>query len=187
MTGNDSAGSAAPQPRRNFLFEFWSCAIGGVVMLFPCLAGLAALVDPLRRGRKKGALEYVPVTTLAAIPDDGVPRQFPVIKDIVDAWTFSPNERVGAVYLARQPGAQEVQALNVVCPHAGCFVGLDRANQAFQCPCHSSRFDFKGEIIRPSPSPRNMDELGARVTGDGTIEVAFLNYYPGKKERIKKR
>ena len=75
----------------------------------------------------------------------------------------------------------------MVCPHAGCFVGYDAATNVFQCPCHTSAFDLDGEIIPPSPSPRGMDGLETRLTDDGGVEVRFVNYYPGKHERIEKQ
>ncbi len=175
------------EPRRNFLLEFWSIGIGGIVSVIPFLAGIAVLVDPLRRSQADGDGKWIRVASSKAVPDDGVPRQFPVITDATDAWTYSPTERVGAVYLTRLPGSPDVQALTVVCPHAGCFVGHDAVRKVFQCPCHTSCFTLAGAIIRPSPSPRNMDDLETRLTDDGGIEVRFVNYYPGKHERIEKR
>lgn len=174
-------------PRRNFLMEFWAIAIGGLVGLFPFLSGLAVLLDPLRKNKASAdGPEPVPVAQLDSIPDDGVPRQFPVIKDRTDAWTFSPDERVGAVFLVRQPGADHVDAFNVVCPHAGCFVGYDSGSSAFQCPCHTSAFNLDGTIIKPSPSPRDMDKLETETDDAGWVQVRFANYIPGKHEKIEK-
>lgn len=173
-------------PRRNFLVEFWAVTIGGIVGLFPFLTGLAVLFDPLRKSKASAeGPESVRITQIDAIPDDGLPRQFPVIKAKKDAWTYSPNERVGAVFLVRQPGAESVEAFNVVCPHAGCFIGFDTSNKVFQCPCHTSSFNVDGSIIAPSPSPRDMDTLEPTVE-DGWVYVKFANYIPGKHEKIAK-
>jgi Rieske Fe-S protein len=183
MSEHETKDDLKEGPRRNFLLEFWSVLIGGIVGLFPFLAGVALLLDPLRRSAAKA--DFVRVASLDAIPPDGVPRQFPVIKDRTDAWTFSPNERVGAVFLRRQPESDTVEALNVVCPHAGCFLGYDAATDAFQCPCHASAFKLDGAVIRPTPSPRDMDQLEAKVE-DGFVHVAFVNYQPGKHEKVAK-
>lgn len=173
-------------PRRNFMIEFWAIVTGGFVGLVPFLSGLAVLLDPLRKNKASGeGPELVPVAQLDAVPDDGVPRKFPVIKDRVDAWTFSPDQRVGAVYLIRQPGSEAVEAFNVVCPHAGCSVGYDSASDAFQCPCHTSAFSLDGKKIDPSPSPRDMDQLETE-NADGWVGVRFANYIPGKHEQIEK-
>lgn len=183
MNDKESLGE---EPRRNFLLEFWTIAIGGIVGLFPFLSGLAVLLDPLGRSKaSEDGPESVRVASFSAVPDDGVPRQFPVVKDKKDAWTFSPNERVGAVFLRRESGSETVEAFNCVCPHAGCFIGYDNTNDLFQCPCHTSAFNLDGSIIAPSPSPRDMDKLETKVE-DGWVTVAFANYIPGKHEKIEK-
>lgn len=183
---HDYRNESDDPPRRNFLVEFWAILIGGIVGVFPFLTGLAVLFDPLRRNKASAdGPEPVRITQLDAIPDDGLPRQFPVVKAKKDAWTYSPNERVGAVFLVRKPGADSVEAFNVVCPHAGCFVGFDATNEVFQCPCHTSAFELDGSIIAPSPSPRDMDSLEPSVE-DGWVYVKFANYRPGTHEKIEK-
>jgi len=52
-------------------------------VLVPMAAGLMVLIDPLRR--KSGASGAIKITTLEALPDDGVPRRFPVIAAKTDA------------------------------------------------------------------------------------------------------
>jgi menaquinol-cytochrome c reductase iron-sulfur subunit len=174
-------------PRRNFLLEFWAVLVGGVVGLVPFLSGLAVLLDPLRKGNASEGAELVRVARLDAVPEDGLPHQFPVVKSKKDAWTYSPNERVGAVFLLRHQGSDSVEAFSVVCPHAGCFVGYDADNSVFQCPCHTSSFNLDGTIIVPSPSPRGMDKLEPTKVEDGWIFVPFTNYIPGKHEKIEKQ
>ena len=178
--------AANEEPRRNFLVEFWAVAVGGLVGVFPFLSGLAVLLDPLRRGKAAEGSELVRVARLEAVPDDGKPHQFPVVKTKKDAWTFSPNERVGAVFLLRQPGSESIEAFNVVCPHAGCFIGYDDNNSVFQCPCHTSSFNLDGTIIAPSPSPRAMDKLEPTNVDGGWVYVPFANYLTGKHEKIEK-
>lgn len=173
-------------PRRNFIVEFWAIAIGGLVGAFPFLTGLAVLLDPLRKSAAAAGPELIKIARLDAVPDDGVPRQFPVVKPKKDAWTYSPNDRVGAVFLRREKGSETVEAFNVVCPHAGCFVGYDAVADLFQCPCHTSAFQLDGSIISPSPSPRGMDKLEPTKVEAGWVWVPFANYIPGKHEKIEK-
>src|SRR5438309_4689223 len=45
---------------------------------------------------------------------------------------------LGAVYLRRTPDGK-LQAFNVVCPHAGCFVDFLPERGMYLCPCHNSR------------------------------------------------
>ena len=95
-----------------------------------------------------------------------------------------PRVPVGAVYL-RRVSDQKVQAFNVVCPHAGCFVDYDASGKSYHCPCHNSRFALDGRIADPkSPSPRGLDELEVELRNGNEIWVRFLNFRAGQKERI---
>ena len=41
----------------------------------------------------------------------------------------------------------EVTALSPICPHMGCTVHWNKAEKTWDCPCHGSRFDTKGQVI----------------------------------------
>ena len=120
-----------PEPgRRGFFKKSLSVVIGGIIGLVPAVAGLMVLIDPLRR--KAAAGGAIKVTTLDALPADGVPRKFPVLADKTDAWNKFTDVPVGAVYLRRTSDGK-VEALNVVCPHAGCFVDLSCQRRRISC------------------------------------------------------
>ncbi|HEY0883234.1 MAG TPA: Rieske (2Fe-2S) protein, partial [Archangium sp.] len=111
------------------------------------------------------------------------PRKFSVLATKVDAWNRTPNVPVGAVYLQRLPG-NKVRALNVVCPHAGCFVDYKGDKNNFHCPCHNSSFGLDGTILDPkSPSPRPLDALEVEVRGN-EVWVKFQNFRAGVHEKI---
>src|SRR5580765_8991308 len=88
-----------PQDRRLFFKKVLATLIGSVLGLAPVGAGLALLLDPLRR--KAGGGAAVRVTTLEALPDDGMPHKFPVLATRVDAWNKATQVPIGAVYLQR--------------------------------------------------------------------------------------
>ncbi|MDE3148683.1 MAG: ubiquinol-cytochrome c reductase iron-sulfur subunit, partial [Acidobacteriota bacterium] len=58
-----------------------------------------------------------------------------------------------------------------ICPHLGCSVSWQAAQNDFVCPCHGSVFDPDGKIVS-GPSPRGMDRLPIR-TKDGKLQVHF--------------
>jgi menaquinol-cytochrome c reductase iron-sulfur subunit len=169
---------AGSPPRRGFLTAALAIVIGGIVGIFPFAAGLAAFFDPLRRSA--GGAKKIKITSIEAVPDDGVPRLFPVVADLVDAWTTTPKSRIGAVYLMRKKGSSTVQALNAECPHLGCMVGYTANKQLFQCPCHTSAFDVDGKrrLDISKVPPRNMDGLTCEVKNN-EIWVDFQNFYTG--------
>jgi menaquinol-cytochrome c reductase iron-sulfur subunit len=172
----------AQPERRRFLTKATALTIGTVVTLVPAGAGLVMLLDPLRHKAKAGS--FLRVATLNSLPDDGAPRQFPIVADRQDAWNKFPQVRVGAIYL-RKTGPREVQAINVVCPHAGCFVNYQPDQAQYLCPCHNSSFALDGGIKDPSsPSPRPLDTLEVKVGEDGAVWVKFENYRAGIHEKI---
>ena len=183
--------SSAQEPRRAFLgTSIAAGAIGAALALFPLGSGALVLLDPLRKrkagGAEGGAGLFLRVATLDSIPSDGSPVQVPVISDLTDAWNREANQPIGAVYLLRE--GTQVKCFNAICPHAGCFVGFAEDRGVFQCPCHTSSFQLDGSIISPSPSPRDMDELevDAERLKSGEVWIRFVNYLPGKHDRIAK-
>jgi quinol---cytochrome c reductase iron-sulfur subunit, bacillus type len=191
LTGDDAA-------RRSFLTKFAALVCGGIVTLFPFAAGLGVMLDPWWRSRKSAAAnggasanadngKFVRICSLDAVPNDGVPRPFAVVTDVVDAWTHASNQRVGMVFLEHSTaaGKSNVLALNAKCPHLGCFVDFDSAKGEFECPCHKSAFAKDGNYIF-GPSLRGLDPLKVdlRKTGETTeVYVAFQKFQPGIAER----
>ncbi len=177
------ATTNTPVPtRRNFFKETLAAALGMVVAVIPGLAGLAVFLDPLRRQGAAGG-RLIRVAAIGAIPADGTPAKFAVVADKTDAWNKFTETPVGAVYL-RRVGADKIVALNVVCPHAGCFVSLQKSGKDFLCPCHDSRFELDGRVTSPSsPSPRGLDSLEVEIRKD-EIWVHFQNFQPGKREKV---
>jgi glycine/D-amino acid oxidase-like deaminating enzyme/nitrite reductase/ring-hydroxylating ferredoxin subunit len=57
-----------------------------------------------------------------------------------------------AVY--RDEGGQ-LHAMSAACPHMGCHVHWNAEARSWDCPCHGSRFDCKGEILH-GPAVRGL-------------------------------
>ena len=201
-SSNDTPSTESSEPRRNFMVEIASVAIGGIVSLCGLVSGIIVFLDPIRRAPRipgkyrtgeGGGDKFVFIASLDALPDDGVPRRFPVITNKVDAWNFSPNVAIGSVYLRRQKGQKDVQVFHTTCPHAGCSVSYkhdpDPKKSAYVCPCHNSAFDLDGEKIKynnkENPSPRTLDalEIDADKLKNGEIWIHFQDFYTGKHHK----
>ncbi len=145
------------------------------------IPALRAVLTPVFHDTVVGAVGFVKVGALDALPSDGTPVRVDVIVEgAQDAWTALPPTQVGAVWMQRK--GDELLAFSTVCPHLGCGVDYDKANDSFTCPCHTSRFE-RGGGVADGPSPRALDELEARVV-DGQIEVRYVRFKPGTPEKV---
>lgn len=175
---------SAVQGRRGFLARAAAVLLGAAACLVPAAAGVVALLNPLRQKREAGRL--VRLASLATVPEDGTPRKFPVIMDRTDAWSRFPNEPVGAVFV-RRVAEGGVEAVQVVCPHAGCFVDYDAAQKIFACPCHNATFDLAGKRLQEtSPSPRDLDslEVDPQKLQRGEVWVKFESFRTGIPQKV---
>jgi len=171
--------------------SFFAILAGGLAMLGPIGAGVWSFLSPLFR---KAASPQVRVALLDQVPDDGRPYFFPVVADRQDAWTSYEQQKVGAVYLVRQPGDETPTAFTAKCPHAGCSVGYSAEEEKFKCPCHTSAFHVDGSRVNGDKevSPRDLDTLEVELRelgvagGEAVTEVlvTFVDYKTGHSEKI---
>ena len=78
----------------------------------------------------------------------------------------------GKFYLARLEDGGFL-AMSRTCTHLSCTVPWVSGEDKFICPCHSSEFDIRGEVINP-PAPRALDLYPV------TIENKVLKVDTGK-------
>lgn len=57
-------------------------------------------------------------------------------------------------YIIVKGGGIEDFGINAVCTHLGCVVPWVASADQFQCPCHGSRYNYFGKVVRgPAPLP----------------------------------
>ncbi len=183
------APRSVAEPRRGFFTEAAAIVVGGIVGLFPVVAGIAVFLDPLSRTRADD--KWIRITSLDSLREEGIPYNFPVVVDKRDdAWTRFLNQPIGSVYLIRN--GKKVECFTATCPHAGCDVAYLSEKGHFKCPCHESAFDLDGQIradISIVP-PRGMDPLQVKVengsNGGMEILIKFQEFYTGRTTRTAK-
>ncbi len=136
--------------RRGFLEKATAIACGAVALATPVAAGVVTFLNPLRQKSQGG--QFMRLASLDTIPEDGTPLKVPVIADRTDAWSRFPAEPIGAVFLRRSGGS--VEALQVICPHAGCSINYDAAvtNSSVPATRPVSTWQANGPT-RPRPAP----------------------------------
>jgi ubiquinol-cytochrome c reductase iron-sulfur subunit len=184
--------------RRSLLVKLLAGAGGalGLALLLPVLSlgpapGRSLFVTPWARGKRVVDENGQPVT-VDTVPEDGFLTVFPEGSEgAADAQALLIHVRPGSLRLPpeRMAGVAEgaLVAYSKICTHAGCPVGLYRAeSQSLICPCHQSQFDvsdgakpFFGPAARPLPQlPLGVDDQGVLIAqGDFTEPVgpAFWN------------
>ncbi|MCW7944797.1 [Fe-S]-binding protein [Streptomyces hygroscopicus] len=60
------------------------------------------------------------------------------------------------LYAISRDEAGRVRALSARCTHLGCLVAFNRAEQAWECPCHGSRFGLDGRVLE-GPATRPLE------------------------------
>jgi menaquinol-cytochrome c reductase iron-sulfur subunit len=181
-TANDSSCEPIEPERRSFFTKLSAVSLGTLVAVFPFAAGWGVVTSPVRRsgnGDQSGAESdgFVPICPLASVPADGVPHAFVVMADTVDAWTRSVNQRIGEVFISRTDadGKPGVLAFTATCPHLGCAVEFDGAENRYECPCHESGFAKDGKKLF-GPSLRGLDRLDAETRGEGDATEVWVRY-----------
>lgn len=124
--------------RRRFLDLSWKILAAGLVVE----AGLAT-ADMLKPRPSRGFGGVVDAGEVATFEEGTV--------------TYFLN---GRFYLSRYEG--NLMALYQKCPHLGCRVPFCESSQMFECPCHGSVYNIKGEYI-DGPAPRGMDRFPLEV------------------------
>ncbi len=90
--------------------------------------------------------------------------------DLGPATAFAPGSRT---VLAQVPAIllntdKDFVALSLICPHLGCTV--ESKSDGFACPCHGSRFDLQGRLVR-GPAARSLTPLRVETSTDGHLHV----------------
>ena len=190
--------------RRSMLVKLLAGAGGalGLALLLPVLSlgpapGNTLKVTPWERGKRVVDEEGEPVT-LNSVPEDGFITVFPEGHEgAADAQALLIRVRQGSLKLPPERLAAVPEGTHVayskICTHAGCPVGLYRAeSQSLICPCHQSQFDvadgakpFFGPAARPLPQlPLGVDEDGVLIAQGDFYEPAgpaFWDMNRGKR------
>jgi len=98
--------------------------------------------------------------------DPGHPSEF----DLGDAANYSEGSRtiradIPAVIYNR---GGKFTAYSLTCTHLGCTVEED--GEAFACPCHGSRFNLDGEVLK-GPAQKPLRMLEVELQEDHTLRL----------------
>jgi cytochrome b6-f complex iron-sulfur subunit len=133
--------------RRSFLSRLW-LGLGGLALAEYVWLGVEFLRPRSGRAEAAGVLVAGPV------------EQFEL-----DSVTAFP---AGRFYLTRLADGGFL-AVSRECTHLGCTVPWMADEGRFVCPCHSSAYDIRGDVLNP-PAPRALDIHPVRIE-NGIVKV----------------
>ncbi|MFL5644299.1 MAG: Rieske 2Fe-2S domain-containing protein [Chloroflexota bacterium] len=167
--------------RRRLLLGSLFVALGGLgaALLIPVLSlgpapGRELFTTGWRRGSRVVGVDGEPVTA-GDIPFDSFVTVFPEGQvGSPDSQTLLIHVHPEELELATERMAWAPDgfvAYSKVCTHAGCPVGLYRAqDKRLICPCHQSTFDvLRGAAPVYGPAARPLPQLPIRLEADGTF------------------
>lgn len=139
--------------RKFFLFFGWfgilsslaGSALGSVRFMFPNVL-------------------YEPPTTFKI----GKPADYPP-----NSVTFVQDQNLFVV--RGKDGIEGIRIISSVCTHMGCTPKWVEAKNQWECPCHGSVFNLKGNVIA-GPAPKPLPWYKAVIASDGKIIVDSKNY-----------
>jgi Rieske Fe-S protein len=90
--------------------------------------------------------------------------------DVGPAINYPPHSRtfvahIPAIVIHDEDG---LRAISLTCSHLGCAV--EERNFGFECPCHSSRYDPDGAVVK-GPAAADLRKLRVEKTEDGNLHV----------------
>jgi menaquinol-cytochrome c reductase iron-sulfur subunit len=143
--------------RRGWLFAI----ISGLAGILSAAIGAPAaiyLFTPPKRARRSG---WVDAGSFNELPLK-TPQRVELQRVHFDAWKIRSES--DAAWLVRTD-AQSVTAFSPRCTHLGCAYHWEPRAEAFECPCHGSRFSITGKVLT-GPAPRPLDQYPVRIEGD---------------------
>jgi len=155
QTNNSPEEVPCSSTRRSFFTKLW--VFLGIIALAELVAVLLGFFKPRRQATDSA--EAQTIITAGAV-------------DKFEPGTVTAFVR-GKFYLARLADGGFL-ALSRTCTHLGCTVPWVALENKFICPCHSSEFDIKGEVISP-PAPRALDVFQV------TVENNMVKVNTGKR------
>jgi len=138
------------------------------------VAGLGVATGALAGGIVGRALEPAGSLPLSATSSPVLPRNgrwtdVGALADFNDGQGKLVTAGAVRAFVFRQ--GEAVTAVSNMCSHLPCELWWDRGPKVLQCPCHPVSFNPDGKPSSPSYTLPSLNEVQARVSAEGRVEV----------------
>ena len=158
--------------RRDFILNSATGVVAGagiVTASIPFISSMNPSSDVLSKATSEASLKGMKPGDLQTVPWQGKPVF--VLRRTADQVAKMQNSDGGG----KDPQADSERVVNPdwlvvvgICTHLGCVPG--RKKDGWVCPCHGSRYDNSGRILK-GPAPRNLDLPPYEFVGDDKIII----------------
>jgi cytochrome b6-f complex iron-sulfur subunit len=154
--------------------QFFNRGVAGIFGLFMAQMGIFTLGFMWPRikaggfGSKVAAGKAEDLATQVFLPDG---RVTPLFVPAAQAYLVPfQGDQAGSSFEGLPVVAGGLMALWQRCVHLGCRVPQCDSSQGFECPCHSSKYNYHGEY-EGGPAPRNLDRFVVEVDDSGQFII----------------
>ncbi|HLE39849.1 MAG TPA: Rieske 2Fe-2S domain-containing protein [Acidimicrobiia bacterium] len=154
--------------------QFFNRGVAGIFGLFLAQMGIFTLGFMWPRikaggfGSKVAAGKAEELAAQVFLPDG---RVSPLFIPAAQAYIIPfQGELAGSSFEGLPVVAGGLMALWQRCVHLGCRVPQCDSSQGFECPCHSSKYNFHGEY-EDGPAPRNLDRFVVTIDDSGQFII----------------
>ncbi len=144
--------------RRRFLK---TAILTGFTVLVPGIPLATYTVFPSLKKKAGIWIDFGPVESLAHDGFNMLSYEFMV----KDGWVALPQS--GFIW-AKKQRRQKVEIFSSTCSHLACNVIWQEETQQFICPCHSGRFDAKGNPVAGPPS-KPLSRLANKIEDENLL------------------
>jgi 3-phenylpropionate/trans-cinnamate dioxygenase ferredoxin reductase subunit len=182
-SGDDEVVFRGDPQAREFI-AFWlrdervmagmNVGIGDVTDTIQVLVKSGAAID-----RRRLTDPDQPLQELVPVEDSGRPKGLRVVKEVLTAPARFVGDRLamrkagvldslqtgegaivdvnGEKVAAYRDERGQVHAVSPICTHLRCVVGWNGDDKTWDCPCHGSRFDVEGKVMR-GPAKKELEQ-----------------------------
>ena len=154
--------------------QFFNRGVAGIFGLFLAQMGIFSLGFMWPRlkaggfGSKVAAGKAEELAVQVFLPDG---RVSPLFIPAAQAYLVPfQGELAGSSFEGLPVVAGGLMALWQRCVHLGCRVPQCDGSQGFECPCHSSKYNYHGEY-EGGPAPRNLDRFVVTLDDSGQLII----------------
>lgn len=178
MNASPDRKNHVPDSSRRKFLDWLTALLGLAIATMLAVPVLGYVLSPLRRRSADAANDDFFDAGAWSDLTEGEPQLVSIEMTHRNGWTKS---QVRHSIWVLKTGADSAVVFSPICPHLGCPVSWDASLGEYACPCHSSFFNKKGDVLG-GPAPRSLDPLPFEIR-NGRLLIQWIDFRQGTPRR----